>query len=98
MNVLIQSLLTNPFIIPLLIVFAINMIVFPLTFLLFRKLRSSARIKGAKWTAGGALAGFIIITGLELYLIDRFAPNSLEEIPSYQVVKQFYDHSLGPAA
>ena len=92
MNAYLYALVSNPFIVPLIIVLVINTVVCALTYLLFKKLKSQAVIKEGKWAAGGALAGFIIITSMEVYLINHFAPNSLEEIPSYQVTKQFYDH------
>jgi hypothetical protein len=92
MNTYLYALVSNPFIVPLIIVLVINTVVLALTYLLFKKLKSEAIIKEGKWAAGGALAGFIIITSMEVYLINHFAPNSLEQIPSYQVTKQFYDH------
>jgi len=91
MNAFLFTLANNPYVIPFLIVCAINLVVFTLTFLLFHKLRSQASVKGRRWTARGALAGFIILTGLELYLIDRFAPNSLEARPSYRAARGFYE-------
>jgi len=92
MNSYLYTLVSNPFIIPLIIVLLINAVVGVLTYLLFKKLKSEAQITDGRWAAGGALAGFIIITSMEVYLINHFAPNSLEEIPSYQVTKQFYDN------
>lgn len=87
-----QSFSTYPFWAPLAIVFAINLVVFVLTYWLFYKLKSTASITTGKWAAGGALAGFIIITGLEIKLVDHFTPNPLSSKPSYQAVLSFYDN------
>lgn len=73
------------------IVSFINAVVLALTFALFAKLQSSAKIKTRKWAAGGALAGFLILTGVELRLIEHFLPPSIAMRPSYQIVRSFYD-------
>jgi hypothetical protein len=72
------------------IVLFINLLVLFLTYALFYKLRSSAKIKTSRWTAGGAIAGFIILTFLELQLMNRYSP-TLESRPSYKSVYSFYN-------
>lgn len=66
----------------------INLAVLAITYALFSKLRSTASFKTSRWKAGGAIAGFIILTGVELHLIDRFSP--VYSGPSYKVVNEFY--------
>jgi hypothetical protein len=73
------------------IVTFINLVVLALTYTLFNRLQSSAKIQTRKWAAGGAIAGFLILTALELRLIDHFSPSSFTSRPSYEVVHSFYN-------
>lgn len=86
-----ESMNNYPYWVFLAIVLSINLIAICLTYVLFHTLKSSARIKKGKWTAGGAIAGFIILAMLELYLIDHFLPTTLSSLPSYKVVYSFYN-------
>lgn len=70
----------------------INISVLLATYILFRFLRSTATYRTKKWTAGGALAGFLIVTGLQLYLIEHFFGTQDQNRDSYAVVDDFYRH------
>jgi len=87
-----ESLSTFPLAAPLAIVFLINLVVFVLTYWLVYRFKSTAKITMGKWAAGGALAGFIIITSLEIKLVDHFTPASDAARPSYKAVYAFYDN------
>ena len=86
----------NPYIIPLVIVIIVNIIVLALVYVLFKVFKSKAGIegtqKGFKWYSGGALAGFIILTFLEVRLVDNFTPQDVALLPSYTAVKKFYTY------
>jgi hypothetical protein len=86
-----EPISTNPSWVSLTIVFSINLMVIILTYVLFHTLRSTATITKGKWAAGGAIAGFIILTMLELHLIKFFSPATVSSLPSYKVVYSFYN-------
>lgn len=75
----------------LIIVMLINLVVLIMTYWLFSELSSNATVEVRGWTAGGALAGFIILTFLELKLIDHFSPPTIESRAAYRVVRSFYE-------
>src|SRR5206468_4706025 len=73
-----------------------DLIVLVLVVVLFKYLRSEATASGnvrgiGKWTAGGALAGFLILMGVQLYLVRYFTPEGEETLASYQTIAKFYD-------
>src|SRR5438128_1663197 len=91
MNAEVQRLLSSPYVVPLVIAVVVNVVVLATTIILFKILASTASVQARKWTAGGALAGYIILTGVEIYLINKFAPQPIEQYPSYAAVREFYD-------
>jgi hypothetical protein len=85
----------------LIIVGGFNLFVLGLVIVLFRYLDSQATAEGAgpgspglglsKWKAGGALAGFIILAAVQLYIIQYFSPKGVEDYPSYPTIIGFYE-------
>jgi hypothetical protein len=86
----VQAIGTYPAWYTLVIVGFINVVVLSLTYVLFRRLHSAAKIQTNRWKAGGAIAGFIILTGVELQLVDHYSP-TIASRPSYKVVRDFYN-------
>jgi hypothetical protein len=89
-----------PLLTTLIIVGGLNLTVLILVTVLFKYLHSQAMAEGSgtglnKWQAGGALAGFIILMGVELYAIAYFSPKGIESHPSYQAIHNFYDAIQG---
>lgn len=67
-----------------------------LVVVLFKYLRSDATAEGSahglgKWKAGGALAGFLILMVVQIYMISYFTPKGEEALPSYHTIMDFYD-------
>jgi len=77
----------------LIYVAVLDFIILVLVIVLFKYLNSQAQAQGSgpglsKFKAKGALAGFLIITGVQLVLINRFFP---KDPPSVTAVQGFYD-------
>jgi hypothetical protein len=80
----------------LIIVAILDVIVLGIVVLLFKYLNSEASVEGAdlgfgKWQAGGALAGFVIVMAVQLYIIQRFSPKGAEAHASYPAIMEFYN-------
>lgn len=82
----------------LIIVGILDVAVLALVIVLFKYLNSEATAEGTdlglgKWQAGGALAGFVIVMAVQLYVIQRLSPKGVEAHSSYPAVIGFY-HDL----
>ncbi len=88
----------EPLLSTLIIVGILNVVVLALVIVLFRYLNSQATAEGAgpglgKWRASGALAGFVILMAVQLYVIQHFSPKGVASHPSYPAVIG-YCHNL----
>jgi hypothetical protein len=86
----------NPLLTTILTVALLDLIVLVLVWVLFKYLNSQATAEGAGeglkgWKAQGAIAGFIILMGLQLVAVKYLTPASLENHNSYPTMKSFCD-------
>src|SRR5438132_8954853 len=80
---------------PLVTTLVLDGAVIVLVVVLFKILHSQATASGTvrgigKWTAGGAIAGFLILMGAHLYIIGYLTPKGNDAHPSYQAVRDFF--------